>query len=126
MSTEIFDKVIHDLAEFEEPVKVIELYAFGEPLLNKKLPSMIKELKSTGKVEQIRVTTNGSLLSHDINRALSDAGLDYIKISLEAMSEKGYKDVAGVDIFWDKFVNNISDLYNYSHRNGGGGYQKLV
>ena len=119
MSTEIFDKVIHDLLEFEEPIKVIELYAFGEPLLNKNLPSMIKRLKDTGKVEQIRVTTNGSLLSRDVNRALSDAGMDYMKISIESMSAKGYMDVAGVSISWNEFVGNIRDLYNYTHGRGG-------
>lgn len=114
MSMELFNKIITDIKKFPEPVKVVELYAFGEPLLNKHIVEMVRTLKECGKVEKVRITTNASLLTKEMGRALVDAGLDYVKISLESLYIEDYINNCGYEINWDEFVGNIKSMHDYA------------
>jgi radical SAM protein with 4Fe4S-binding SPASM domain len=113
MDFELYKKIIRDLCEFENPIKVLRLYKDGEPLLNPRLGDMIKYAKESGCALQVDTTTNGSLLSPKKNLELINAGLDRIHISLEGMSEKSYQDFASFKIDFDKLVNNISHFYEH-------------
>ena len=53
-----------------------------------------------------------------MNRALVDAGLQRINISLEGLSSERYLRVAKAKIDWEEFVSNIKDLYEYSRKTG--------
>lgn len=114
MSMELFDKIIEDIKKFPEPVKVVELYAFGEPLLNKHIVKMVKRLKGCGKVERVRMTTNASLLTKEMGQALVDAGLDYMKISLESLHEEDYINNCGYEINLYELTDNIRFMYEYA------------
>lgn len=118
MEWELYEKIICDLKEFPHPLKMMRLTANGEPLVNKRLPDMIRLAKETGVTEHIEIVTNGSLLNPVLNRELVDAGLDRIRISIEEISAEGYFNMAGVKLDWDSFLNNIQDLYNTRHTNG--------
>lgn len=122
MSMDLFKKILEDIKGFPNAIKVVELYALGEPLMNKNVAKMVRMLKESGKVEKVRMTTNASLLTPELSRSLVDAGLDYIKISLESMHTEDYKNVCGVKLNWESFIENIRQLYNYSHnvKIGGG------
>ena len=41
MSLDLFNKVIRDLSEFEQPIKVLRMNKIGEPFLNKNLSKMV-------------------------------------------------------------------------------------
>ena len=116
MSEETFGKVLAGMAEFPQKVKVVELYCIGEPLLNKRTPSMIHELKYVGggQTEKVRLTTNGSCLTHELSFALVEAGLDYMKVSIEALDAVGYKNICGADIDFEHLVEEIGYLYSIS------------
>ena len=106
-----FKKIIDDVKQFSKPIKMMRLAANGEPLMNKKLPEMISYAKKAGVAEHIEIVTNGSLLSPDLNRRLVKAGLDRIRISIEAIDSEGYFNMSGAKIEWDKFIENIADFY---------------
>ena len=114
MSWDLFIKAMDDIRQFDEQVKVIDLYANGEPLLNPRLPDMIRYIKENDISRETRITTNGSLLCPAINAKLVDAGIDLIRISVESLYGEDYRKMCGYDIDYDAFVSNIRDLYERS------------
>jgi radical SAM protein with 4Fe4S-binding SPASM domain len=111
MKLPLFKKIIDDLAEFKKPIKVLRLYKDGEPFLNKNLPEMIRYAKESGYVEYIDTTTNGSLFSPERLKAVIDAGLDKINISVDGMNNAQYKEFTGFDFDFDKFVSDVKWLF---------------
>jgi MoaA/NifB/PqqE/SkfB family radical SAM enzyme len=114
MSLSLFRKIVTDMAEFDEKIKVVNLYGFGEPLINPCTPDMILLLKERSLCREVRMATNGALLTPELNQKLVDSGIDLIRISLESLSEKGYKDICGISLNYGDFVDNIEDLYRRS------------
>ncbi|MGN9133999.1 radical SAM/SPASM domain-containing protein [Clostridium sp. HCP1S3_B4] len=114
MSLDMFEKVIEDISKFPNKIKAIDLYGFGEPLLNRNLPIMIKKLKEKNICEKIRITTNASLLTHELSEKLVESGLDYMKISLEGLRKEDYLNLCEYNIDFDKFIENIKYLYSIS------------
>ncbi len=113
MDYDLFCKIINDLKQFSKPLKMLRLAANGEPLINKKLPEMIKCAKDAGVTEWIEFVSNASLLTPELNRKLVSAGLDRIRISIEGLGAEAYYEMSGVKIDWDQFVSNIKDLYDH-------------
>lgn len=114
MTVALFEKILRDLKELEEPVKVVYLWGFGEPLMNRNLPYMVRRLREEKVCRDIRIYTNGSLLNPALNRELVDNGVDLIRISLEGIHGEAYRELCGYEIEYDKLVENIADLYHYS------------
>ena len=61
----------------------------GEPLLRRDLPGLVAMLAAIPDVEDITLTTNGSLLARQA-RALADAGLKRISVSLDSLDEETF------------------------------------
>jgi radical SAM protein with 4Fe4S-binding SPASM domain len=111
MEFELFKKIANDMTEFEPKVKVLRLYKDGEPLINKRLPDMIKYAKDVGAAERIDTTTNASLLTPEKGKALIDAGLDRINISIEGVSNEQYKNFSDVNLEFERIVENVRTFY---------------
>ena len=58
------------------------LHGVGEPMLVKNLPKMVRYLKDRG--TYVLFNTNGTVLNERNGRALIDAGLDELRVSLDA------------------------------------------
>lgn len=112
MNFELYKKIIDDICEFDKPIKVLRLYKDGEPLLNKKLPEMIKYAKDKGCAEKIDTTTNASLLTKERSLALIEAGLDRINISIEGINKEQYMNFSKIDIDFEKLVENVKFFYD--------------
>ncbi len=113
MDFDLYKKIIDDCQGFPDKIRVLRLYKEGEPLVNKRLPEMIEYARKSGQFETIDFTTNGTLLNPEVNRKLVEAGLSRINISVEALDAKGYKDISNVDIDYERFIDNIRDLYEH-------------
>lgn len=111
MDFELFRKIIDDLKEFPETLRVLRLYKEGEPFLNKRLADMVRYAKESGLVEYIDTTTNGSLLDPERIRPVLDAGLDRINISVNGMSDEQFLEFAGIRLSFEKFVERLRFLY---------------
>ena len=112
MSFEVFQKVVDDLAEFDQPIKVLRLYKDGEPFLNKRLADMVAYAKKSPQVPFVDTTTNGSLITPERMGPVIEAGLDKINISIEGMTVEMYKRIAGVSNFdLAKLIENVKWLY---------------
>lgn len=112
MHMDLFKKVVDQIKQFDRKLRLISLYKDGEPLINKKLPEMVKYVKDADVAERIWTKTNASLLNPQLNQRLIDAGLDMIHISVEQVNAEGYMNIADVKIDYDTFRSNIQDLYN--------------
>ncbi|WP_068672602.1 GTP 3',8-cyclase MoaA [Oceanobacillus sp. Castelsardo] len=64
----------------------------GEPLMRRDLPLLIKKLTAIDQLEDIGLTTNGSLLGHSAAK-LKDAGLQRVNVSLDALDEELFKSI---------------------------------
>lgn len=111
MDFNVYKKIIDDLKEFDKPLNTIHLYKEGEPLLNKHLPDMIKYAKESNSIKYVDTTTNGYLLSPKVTKSIINSGLDRINISMYGMSDEQFLKFTGVKINFEKYVNNIINLY---------------
>jgi MoaA/NifB/PqqE/SkfB family radical SAM enzyme len=107
----LFKKIIDQIAEFPNKLKRLSVNFRGEPLLHNKLPDMISYAKKKDVSEFITLTTNGYLLEPKLNRKLVSAGLDDLRVSVEALSTERYKEITGVSVNYDRFLNNIRNFY---------------
>lgn len=114
MDFELYKKIIGDICEFDDRIKVIRLYKDGEPLLNPHFSDMIKYAKQSGCCDRVDTTTNASLLTHELSDKIIEAGLDRINISIEGVNEQQYLDFSGYRLNYDELVDNIR--YFYEHK----------
>lgn len=110
----LFCKIIDDLETFPDRIKTLRLYKDGEPLLNKNLPQMIRYARKKNFIDRIDFTTNASLLNRELSLNILDAGVTRIIVSVEALSEEGYKDISNVRIDFRKYLDNIAFLHDNS------------
>ena len=111
MSDETFNMLLKQLSCFPSPLKTVVFARLGEPLLNKRLPSMISELKQRGLCQKTLVITNGIPLTHEMSDALVAAGLDTIKFSINGLSADDYLHNCGIRVDYEKLINEMTYLY---------------
>ena len=66
----------------------------GEPLLRRHLPDLVARLVAIPGIDDLALTTNGSLLARQA-RALREAGLQRITISLDALDPARFRELSG-------------------------------
>ena len=113
MSLETLKIIITQLKEFKNPIKMIHLHGFGEPLLNKYFPQMVSLLKDSNVAQRIATTSNASLLSNNLSNSIIEAGLDQIHFSIYGLEDSAYKTFSHRKISFSKIVENIKYFYQY-------------
>jgi MoaA/NifB/PqqE/SkfB family radical SAM enzyme len=113
MDFELFKKIVDDICEFDQPIKVLRLYKDGEPLLNKNFVEMIRYAKQKKCCARVDTTTNASLLSPEKSLAIIDAGLDRINISIEGINSQQYLNFSQFSLDFERFVGNIRFFYQH-------------
>jgi len=124
MPYELFCKIIDDCKEFDRPIRRIDFGKDGEPLLNKRFPDMVRYAKQSGVTQMVGVATNASFLTHEMADSLVDAGLDLIKISVEAVSNEGYAKIAKVKFDYEQLIERVTYLFN--NRKNTKVYAKII
>ncbi|MDP2307832.1 MAG: radical SAM protein [Pseudomonadota bacterium] len=85
----------------------LSLSGYGETLLNKELPAMIAHATKAG--SRVNVVSNGTLLDETRARALLDAGLAKLKVSIDGADPEVYaKHRVGADL--EKVLHNVERL----------------
>lgn len=77
----------------------------GEPLTRPNLENLIVALAKIKSIKSISMTTNGILFGEKA-RALKEAGLEGVNISLDAFKPARFKEITGIDSF-DKVIEAI-------------------
>ena len=102
--------------EIIEVVKILKRYGLekvrltgGEPMLRKNIELLIKGLKDDALVNEVSITTNGSLLDYDKIRLLKNNGLDAITISLDSLSQDITDELNPTNNNISKVLNSIDN-----------------
>src|SRR5215203_6166435 len=111
MSWPLFTSIVDQIPHLERAV----LHGVGEPMLVKNLPKMVRYLKDRG--TYVLFNTNGTVLNQKNGRALIDAGLDELRVSLDAANAKTYLAVRGVD-FFNRILKNVRAFRELQEREG--------
>jgi len=90
-------------------LKEVGFYATGEPFMVKNLHDYISIAKNAG-ISRVYITTNGALATLENVKKCFSAGLDSIKLSINAANQEDYKLVHGHDDF-DTVVKNIQSIH---------------
>lgn len=99
---------LYKLKEAIKYAKVIELTGWGESLTYPKFKEVLYYIYSLNKQVLISLTTNGTLLSADIAKALS-GHIDMLKVSINAAKEDTYnRDMKGGNFL--KTISNIKEV----------------
>lgn len=112
MGFDIFKKLVDDSNEFPVPIRTLRMYKEGEPFLNPRFSDMVSYAKTNGNFGRIDTTTNGLMLNREFNRKVIAAGIDQINISVNGVSSEQIYRYTRRRIDFDKYVENIRDLYN--------------
>ena len=111
MSWELFTSIVNQLPQLERAV----LHGVGEPMLVRKLPDMVRYLKQRG--VYVLFNTNGTLLNERNGRALIAAGLDELRVSLDAANAQSFRAIRGRDYF-NRIIRNVRSFRNLQQREG--------
>jgi len=106
------EKYKHLIDEIADHVIFLFLWNYGEPLMNKDLPEMIRYAKSKDMV--VITSSNIQLLNPQSAKDIIASGLDYLTISFDGASEDTYtkyRDVkAGNQGTFERAIKNIQML----------------
>ncbi|MEZ4523870.1 MAG: GTP 3',8-cyclase MoaA [Thermomicrobiales bacterium] len=81
----------------------------GEPLVRRNIEELIERLASIPEIDDIAMTTNGSMLSPKKARALKDAGLDRITVSLDSLDNDVFKSMNDVNFPVERVLQAIDN-----------------
>jgi cyclic pyranopterin phosphate synthase len=105
-----------DILHFEEIEKLVDVMTGlgvekvrltgGEPLLRRDLPDLIQRLASRPGIRDLAMTTNGVLLAANA-RALHDAGLHRLTVSLDTLQPQRFRDLTRYDEI-DRVLHGIA------------------
>lgn len=111
MSWELFTSIVDQIPDLERCV----LHGVGEPMLVKDLARMVRYLKDRG--TYVLFNTNGTVLNETNGRAMIDAGLDELRVSLDAATAASYRAVRGKNYF-DRILRNVRAFRELQEREG--------
>lgn len=116
------DAVDHtEILSYEQIIHLVRVFAGlgfrkikltgGEPLVRKNVAHLVKEIKRIDGIEQVTITTNGILLA-DTMKALAEAGIDGINLSLDTLNTEVFQKIARRDSF-DKVMEGFKAALKY-------------
>ena len=111
MSWKLFTTIVDQIPNLQRAV----LHGIGEPMLVRNLPKMVRYLKDRG--TYVLFNTNGTVLNDRNGRALIDAGLDELRVSLDAATARSFVAVRGKDYF-KRILKNVRAFRELQIREG--------
>src|SRR5579859_4490277 len=106
MSRELFRKIVDECAALG--IRHVRMHNYGEAFLDRYLTEKVRYAKERG-IKEVGMISNGSLITEKVARAIIEAGLDAINISVDA----GGKDVfeqTRIGLNYDKVIANIERI----------------
>lgn len=111
MSWELFTSIVDQVPGLARAV----LHGVGEPMLVRNLPRMVRYLKDRN--VYVLFNTNGTVLNERNGRALISAGLDELRVSLDASNSESFKQVRGKNYF-NRILRNVRAFRELQEREG--------
>jgi MoaA/NifB/PqqE/SkfB family radical SAM enzyme len=106
MSRELFRKVVDECAALS--ITHVRMHNYGEAFLDRYLADKVRYAKEKG-IKEVGMISNGSLITEKVARAIIEAGLDAINISVDAGGREVF-DRTRIGLNYDKVIANIERL----------------
>jgi radical SAM protein with 4Fe4S-binding SPASM domain len=103
MHPNTWNNVLRGLREWSR-VKVMRFWHTGEPMLNRRLPDMIRESHEVA--DRTEVTSNASLLGRR-GDALLASGLDHLRVSVYGTTDTAYQSATGAKFTLTEILGNV-------------------
>ncbi len=107
MKDKLFEKFVQEVSLYSEWIEIICLNRDGEPTLDKKIASKIKQLKDVG-IKLVRFVTNGQNLNEKLAKEVLKAGIDEVMFSIDSVDKKTYESIR-VKLDFDKVMSNVNN-----------------
>ena len=120
----LYHKIVDELMIFETPPKRVTFSGLGEPLMNPRLGEMARYLRSAGFTGRNDIITNAVSLTPNLSDELIGSGINRIQISVQGLTGEKYKEVTGVHVDMNKYIENIT--YLYTHKKNMEIYIKII
>jgi len=112
MPTEVFEKVIDELSTIGYD-GMISPHRYGEPLLDKRLPDLIKYARNRLPKAQIIIFSNGDFLDKRTYQILSNSGVNKFVITQHSKTmPSGIKELLDSELKVPIIINKIEKLSN--------------
>lgn len=121
MDMALFRKIVDDASALRIPC--VRLHNYGESFIDKEIVEKIRYAKAQG-IREVGLISNGSLLPEATSRAVVDAGLDVINISVDAAGKETFERTR-VGLKYDRVMANIEGLVRV-RREAGASRPKLI
>ena len=105
MSTDLFKRIVDELAPHSKQIEQMDLFGVGEPLLVKDMPDKVRYVKEKG-FKNVGFATNADLLSQEIAERIFEAGLDTIMISIDGTTKEIHESIRRKTDF-ERVVKNV-------------------
>lgn len=93
--------------------KVIQLHGYGDPLLDKHMYEYVKILHDSGFYSYF--SCNPANINLELTYKMLDAGLDYIKYSIESVNDEVHKTIRGEMSNFTESYEKIKEVIRYKH-----------
>jgi len=98
-------------------IRRYSVYLMNEPMLDRELPKRVEYVSTRiNKPQYVKVTSHGGLLTERMARGLLDSGLNKLKISVQSLNPKTYRDIMGLEL--SKTLGNIGRLLELKQQGG--------
>lgn len=118
----------YGIAESDEPSenhfflyaisKVIQLHGYGDPLLDKHMHEYVEILRDRGFYSYF--SCNPANINFDLTYKMMEAGLDYIKYSIESVDDEVHKSIRGEASNFTTSYESILKVLDYKEKHGLG------
>jgi hypothetical protein len=106
MDDALYRKVVDECAALG--IRHLRLHNFGEPFVDRRLAQKVAYAKQQG-IPEVGVISNGSLIDEQVARAVVEAGLDAINISVDASGREVFERTR-IGLKYDIVIANIERL----------------
>ena len=113
MRLDLFKTVLEQARSIPK-LRLLSLGGIGEPLTHPHLPEMVAQAKSQGLA--VELVTNATLLEPALARALTEAGLDLLWVSIDGTTPTSYDDVQGAEL--QHVLDCLSELERVQRQTG--------
>jgi len=112
MDMELFKHIINSL----EGTHVLALFLFNEPLLDMQLERRVDFVRQRWPDMALALSTNAALLTPERSRALFEAGITHLTVSLYTNDPQYYRELTGLD--FEKVVGHLEAAVPPARQNG--------
>ncbi len=106
MSMELYRKIVDECAALG--ITHVRVHNYGEPFLDRHLVEKVRYAKDKG-IREVGMISNGSLITEKVARAMIEAGLDAINISVDASGKEVFESTR-IGLSYDKVIANVERL----------------